>query len=224
MKQKRRLFPQRGRLSTPTTDNSEERPYDDERGLERIIFFSDAVFAIAITLLALEIRLPPLPEPVSNAALVAALLSLGPRYLSYIISFLAIGMVWIAHHRAFRYVRRYNERLMVLNVVFLLTIGFVPFPTAVIGEYGNRVGTIFYAAAMAMTGLTFALVWWYANAQGRLVVRPLPTPQFRLVWLRILWMPFVFLLSIPVALWSPDAAKYVWLSILATAFWHHFES
>lgn len=192
---------------------------DDEAGLERIVFFSDAVFAIAITLLALEIRLPALPESASNAQLLAALGSLWPRYLSYIISFLAIGMMWIAHHRTFRYLRRYDERLMFLNLLFLLLIGFLPFPTAVIGEFGNRVGTLFYAVAMSAAGLMFALLWWSANRRGRLVERPLTRSEFRLVWFRVLWSPLVFLLSVPLAFWSPDVAKFSWLLILGTMFW-----
>ena len=175
---------------------------DDKVGLERILFFSDAVFAIAITLLALEIRLPPLPETATNAQLLAALGTLWPRYLSYIISFLAIGMMWLSHHRAFRHVHQYSDRLILLNILFLLLIGFLPFPTAVIGEFGNTVSTIFYAAAMAAAGLMFALLWRYVRAEGR-----------------VFWTPLVFLLSIPLALWSPDAAKYFWLLILVPVFW-----
>ncbi len=177
--------------------------FDDETGLERIIFFSDAVFAIAITLLALEIRLPPLPEQTTNGQLLAALGALWPRYLSYAISFLVIGLMWMAHHHAFRHVHQYGRRLMFLNLLFLLSIGFLPFPTAVIGEFGNAVGTVFYAAAMATAGLLLALLWRCVGAEGH-----------------FLWTPVVFLLSIPLALWSPDAAKYAWLLILIPALWH----
>lgn len=66
--------------------------HQDGTGLERLVFFSDAVFAIAITLLALEIRLPALPEAVSDAQLRDALVGLAPKYLSYVISFLVIGI------------------------------------------------------------------------------------------------------------------------------------
>lgn len=177
--------------------------FDDETGLERIIFFSDAVFAIAITLLALEIRLPSLPAQATNAQLLAALGALGPRYLSYAISFLVIGLLWLGHHRAFRHVHQYSNRLIFLNILFLLVIGFLPFPTVVIGEFGNAVGTIFYAAAMAAAGLLLALLGRYLGAEGH-----------------FLWMPAVFLLSIPLALWSPDAAKYAWLLIMLPVFWH----
>lgn len=226
MKQKQTRVGDRGNGLLPAgtapihnTADAGSQAEDDERGLDRIIFFSDAVFAIAITLLALDIRLPPLPETAGNADLLAALGHTWPQFLSYSISFLAIGMIWLAHHRTFRSVQRYDERLMLLNLFFLLLIGFVPFPTTVIGEYGNTVSTVFYAATMATAGLMFALVWWHANAHGRLVAPPLPTRQFRRVRLRVLWMPAVFLLSIPLAFWSPDGAKYVWLLILVTVVW-----
>ena len=177
--------------------------FDDKVGLERIIFFSDAVFAIAITLLALEIRLPALPENANDAQLLAALGALWPHYLGYIISFLAIGTMWTEHHHAFRDLHQYDTRLMFLNILFLMLIGFLPFPTAVISEFGNATGTIFYAASMAAAGLMLALVWRYVKAEGRFY-----------------WMPFVFLLSIPLALWSPDLAKYSWLLIMIPIFWH----
>lgn len=204
----------------PALVESGEGLHEDEQGLERIVFFSDAVFAIAITLLALEIRLPSLPESAGNGELLVALVTLWPRYLSYTISFLAIGMMWMAHHRTFRHICRYDERLMLLNILFLLLIGFLPFPTAVIGEFGNRVGTIFYAGAMGAAGLLFAFLWWSANRRGRLVERPLLPAEFRRVWLRVLWTPAVFLLSMPLVFWSPDAAKFCWLLILGTVFWH----
>jgi len=183
----------------------------DEVGLERLIFFSDAVFAIAITLLALEIRLPDLPEDAPNAAVVAALLAIWPKYLSYALSFITIGIYWSSHHRMFRHVVRYDGRLIQLNLLLLMAVAFIPFPTAVIGEHGGQAGTMLYAATMAAVGLLHLLVWHDATAGGRLLDQPLPAPVFRATRLRILVPPLVFLLSIPIALWYPDIAKYSWI-------------
>ena len=131
----------------------------DELGLERIVFFSDAVIAIAITLLALEIRLP---EVHSGEEIPAALLSLWPRYLGFAVSFLVVGSYWLAHHRVFRVVRRYDDALIWLNIVFLLCIAFVPFASAVLGEHGNeRSAVVFYAGVMIATGLMQTLLWLY---------------------------------------------------------------
>ena len=220
------LDPQDGSAPVPDSGSDagktvRDRRFYDERGLERVIFFSDAVFAIAMTLLALEIRLPLLPDTVSNGELLAALGSIWPRYLSYGISFLAIGTSWIAHQRLFRTVCCYDRRLMLLNIVFLMCISFLPFPTSVIGEYGETaVATILYAASMAVASSMSALLWWYVNGQGRLVEQPLPPAEFRRGALQKLWTPAVFLLSIPLALWSPIAAMFSWMLVGARAFWY----
>jgi uncharacterized membrane protein len=193
--------------------------YTDETGLERLIFFSDAVFAIAITLLALEIRLPPLPEIVSNTELLAALGSIWPKYLSFGISFLVIGSYWLLHHRTFRNIRRYDARLLSLNLLLLMGVSFIPFPTAVIGEHANLVGTVFYAAILMIVGILANLVWLYAyGGGGRLLEKPLSTQQFRHRLLRMWMAPAIFLLSIGVAFWDPDLAKYVWLLNLLISF------
>ncbi len=125
--------------------------FEDETGLERLIFFSDAVFAIAITLLALEVRLPVDAGDLSNQALLEKLLTIGPKYVSYIISFLVIGNFWIWHHARFRHIVRYDTRLFVLNLFLLMAVAFIPFPTEVISENGNRTGTIFYALTISIT-------------------------------------------------------------------------
>ncbi|MFN8495059.1 MAG: TMEM175 family protein [Caldilineaceae bacterium] len=187
--------------------------HTDEIGLERLIFFSDAVFAIAITLLALEIRLPELPENVSNAAMLAALGSIWPKYLSFVISFLVIGSYWIVHHRIFRNVRHYDGRLMLLNLLLLMAVSFVPFPTALLGEHANQVSTILYAFTMAWVGCLTTAIFAYASAGGRLLEEPLAPSEFRQRLLRALIAPLVFLFSVGVAFWNPNWAQYSWLLI-----------
>ncbi|MCX7790665.1 MAG: TMEM175 family protein [Chloroflexaceae bacterium] len=187
-------------------------PLTDHIGLERLIFFSDAVFAIAITLLAIEIRLPA-GEYGDNAALLNALISLWPRYLSYGVSFLVIGSFWLAHHRMFRHIVRYDRRLLGLNLALLLGIAFVPFPTAVLGESDSAVATSFYALTMAATGLLSAGLWWYASNRGRLLEAPMAPHALRASRWRALTPPGVFLLSVPIAWWSSDLARFSWLLI-----------
>ena len=190
----------------------------DSRGLERLIFFSDAVFAIAITLLALNIQLPaglPPGSEVTDSALQAALAQTGKKILSYAISFLIIGVYWISHHRLFRRVERYDSRLIMLNLVLLMTIGFIPFPTTLVSEYGNRTAVVFYSASVALVGLLTVLTWWYATYKGRLLDAPLPQREWRLTLARQLLAPAVFLVSIGLAFINTELAKYAWgLSIL----------
>lgn len=190
--------------------------------LERIVFFSDAVIAIAITLLAIEIRLPDLGHE-GGDALLSALSGLWPRYLSFVISFLVIGSYWWVHHRAFRAVRRYDEALIWLNLLFLLCVVFLPFASAVLGEHGNEpVAATFYAACVATTGLVETALWVYASRHHRLLDDDLPSRAIRLATLRAITPSAVFLLSIPLIWANPYAAMVCWLStfLITGAFRH----
>ena len=104
-------------------------------GLERLVFFSDAVFAIAITLLVIDLRLPDLGDHVSNQQLSAALGALVPRIFAYALSFWVIGLYWLAHWRRYQYIERVDETLIALNLLLLGLVAFMPFPTALVGEY-----------------------------------------------------------------------------------------
>ena len=185
----------------------------DHLGLERLVFFSDAVFAIAITLLALEIRLPALGEELTNRQLLEALLMIWPKYLSYAISFLVIGSFWMGHHRKFRFILHYDTNLLLLNILLLMGIAFIPFPTAVISEYGNRTATIFYALVILIAGLLNAAVWIYASQNNRLIEPNFTRQQRRRETLRALIVPAIFLFSIGLAFINDDLAKYSWLLI-----------
>jgi len=187
--------------------------HQDQFGLERLVFFSDAVFAIAITLLALEIRLPATEGVMSEAELLRSLVALWQEYLSYVVSFLVIGAFWLGHHRKFRLIERYDRRLLWINLLLLMTVAFIPFPTSVISEYGNTTGTIFYAASMTVSGLMLAALWWYASHHNRLVDPHLDRRQRRLETWRTLVVPGIFLLSIGIALINDDLAKFSWILI-----------
>ncbi len=185
--------------------------FDNEIGLERLVFFSDAVFAIAITLLALEIRLPVEATNLTDKQLLANLFAIWPKYLSFIISFLVIGNFWIAHHRRFSLISRYDNRLLLLNLLVLMSIAFIPFPTSVISENGNRTATIFYASSITLTGLFSALLWQYASWENRLIDEHVDKGVARRNLLSILTTPAVFILSIGLTFINPDLGKFSWL-------------
>jgi uncharacterized membrane protein len=185
----------------------------DRFGMERLLFFSDAVFAIAITLLALEIRLPASEEHLTNDMLLQRLLSIWPRYLSYVVSFLVIGLFWMGHHRKFRFIQRYDPNLLRLNLLLLLGIAFVPFVSAILGEYGNRTATIFYALIMTLIGLLHTAVWVYSARHHRLIDSGFSSRQIRDETWRALVVPGIFLLSVGLAFVDSSAtvAKLSWL-------------
>lgn len=182
----------------------------DEFGVEfsRIVAFSDGVFAIAITLLVLAIEIPPnVPD------LGKALRNQEGDFLAYALSFAVIGKLWIAHHRFFTGVERFDNRLMGLNLFYLGWIALLPFTSEVLGDYGDQTdGVIVYAANLAAVGLIAAGMHLYCFRAGLVKeeVRPLQrayTGPFYLV------TPGVFLASIPIALFSPTLATLSWLLI-----------
>src|ERR671928_1369945 len=108
-----------------------------DHALERLVFFSDAVFAIAITLLVIEIHAPHLPEGSADSAYWLALAKLWPSLLGYFVSFAVIGLFWMGHHRAFALAGRYSPRVLGWNLGLLATIGFMPFATAFLSSNMN---------------------------------------------------------------------------------------
>jgi uncharacterized membrane protein len=211
MKKLRSQAPRRPAASQGQSPAAEPDPV----GLERLIFFSDAVFAIAITLLTLDIRLPASGGAPSNEELLAQLLGIWHKYLAYGISFLAIGSFWMGHHRRFRYIKRYDRGLLTLNLLFLMVIAFVPFPTSVVSESGNRTATIFYALTMTLAGVLLAAVWWYAAWRDRLVDPDLNAQQRRRELDALLLTAALFSASIGLAFLNPGLARLWWLLALA---------
>lgn len=186
--------------------------------LERATFFSDAVFAIAMTLLVIELRLPELPEapldtgPFDTELFNAALGALLPGYLTFLLSFAVVGMIWLSHHRKFTAIVRYDQGLLRLNLVMLLFVASLPLPTAILGEHGDQVGAVVvYALTIASTGFALTALWLYAWHRG-LIADDVDEAVFRLVLVQSFPIPGFFLLSVPVALLAgPTAAQFSWL-------------
>jgi len=133
------------------------------RGTSRLLAFSDGVFAIAITLLVLEI-----PRPSDYTNLLHGLLGLWPSYLAYVVSFLFIGQVWANHHVMFDHIRAADRLVLMLNTLLLMSVAFLPFATSVLAGSlhtgdGRRTAVVFYALAFDVTALTFNAVWHYAR-------------------------------------------------------------
>lgn len=122
--------------------------------LERLIFFSDAVFAIAITLLVIEIHVPHLERHAGDAAFLNALLQMTPNFVGFFVSFFVIGAFWAGHHRAFDCARHWDPRLMMPNLMMLSAIAAMPFFTAFSSAYyGERVPTALYCGWLLVTAL-----------------------------------------------------------------------
>ncbi len=134
----------------------------------RLEAFSDGVFAIAMTLLVLEIRIPTL-ENATSGQLLHALVALWPQYVSYAASFLMIGIYWLNHHAVARQLVNVNRVILWRNLVMLMFISFIPFATAVLGRYGNlQAGVLFYGATLFLTSFYVNTFWWHLVRHGHL--------------------------------------------------------
>jgi len=139
--------------------------FEDKTGLERMLFFSDAVMAIAITLLVMDLKVPEM-----SRGLGPALLAQWPNYLSYLFSFFIIGNYWISHHRLFRPIVRYDDRLLLLNLVFLFFTALIPFSTKLIALYpATRMAVVAYSLNILPLGLISYALMRHAYVDGRLV-------------------------------------------------------
>jgi uncharacterized membrane protein len=137
-----------------------------DHALERLVFFSDAVFAIAITLLIIEIHPPDLPRGSGDVAYLNALAHLIPNFVGYVISFWVIGMFWMGHHRTFGFATRQSQSVVGWNLFLLGSVAFMPFSTAFLSAHtGDRVPTVFYCASLLLTALLNVRV-------GRIVTSP----------------------------------------------------
>ena len=186
-----------------------------ERGseLERTVFFSDAVFAIAITLLALDIQVPHIPAGSEATLLPGALLGLWPKLFSFLLSFWVVGLYWLAHHRTFHYISGYDRSLLLINLLFLMWVVLLPFSTSLLGEYGDQqIAVIIYAVDVSLIGLSLSWVWWHASRDPRLLdTARVDAREFRYNELQTMAVPLIFVLSIGVSFFSVWATQYFWL-------------
>ncbi len=155
-------------------------PFETDPRLHRLLILADGVFAISLTLLAVQLALPEATKDLRGVALLPALLGSWPKVLGYANSFTIIAIFWQAHHRLFLGVRRFDGVLLWLVFFQLGCIAFVPFPTAVVGEHvGNPVAQEFYYATLLVNGLVWVLLRWYATTSHRLVDRNLSSRTLR---------------------------------------------
>jgi len=194
--------PQLGDIS-----GAKERESGGQRELERIIFFSDAVFAIAITLLVLDIRVPSVPQDLVTSELPQAIAALWPKFLSYIISFVVIGLYcWQEHHRTFRYITSYDDRLVALNLFLLMGVAFLPFSVSLISAYGaERIALLIYLGHLSAIALLLDALLWYAQRR-KLTAPALTLELFTQMLVKGLRLPVVCLIGAAVSLVNPAAS------------------
>ncbi len=204
--------------STPTSFTPSLVPSGEDLG--RIVSLSDGVFAFALTLLVLSLTVPVLSFPAGthpsdqeiSGRLGAALQNDYVAFLGYAFAFFLIANWWLVHHRMFSSIRRYDSTLVGLNMIILLEVAVMPFVLSVYSAYSDtQVAVILFAASQAATGSTFALLWWWATENHRLVDKGLSAELVRYTRMRGLVAPIVFGASIAVSFVSLGLAEVFWI-------------
>jgi uncharacterized membrane protein len=177
--------------------------------------FADGVMAIAITLLILLVAVPDVHGP---GELARELAKQWPSYAGYAVSFLTIGVIWVNHHHMFKLIERTNHAFLIMNVLFLMTIAFLPWPTALVADYvrdpnGRTVATVVYGLTMVAIAVMFNVVWRYASGRGRLLssgVNPEAIARSRRDYLA---GPIVYSIATMLALWNPFVSLAIYAGL-----------
>jgi len=185
---------------------------------DRILFFTDAVFAIAITLLIVDLPVQVERTASSHPVVKSSYLlrHAVPGITGFAISFAVIALFWLAHHSTFRYIKAIDRPLMLLNLLFLGIIAFLPYPTALLSASSSSefAAVVFYAVCAGGAGLVETLTWLYAMRAG--LVQGLDRPSQQLFLHRAARVPLTFGISIIIAEFRPRAATYFWLALVVS--------
>jgi uncharacterized membrane protein len=174
-------------------------------GRNRVEALTDGVFAVAMTLLVLDIKVPELEQSLASTDLPYRLLALWPKFLSYAISFVILGVYWVGHHLQLSFIRSADRPLLWINIFFLLWVALVPFSTALLSEYNkHRLAIAVYGGNLIAIGLTLALHWWYATSRRRHVDPDVHPGLIRTAMFRVLMGPLLYLLGIVISFFSTE--------------------
>ena len=172
----------------------------------RVEAFSDGVFAIAITLLIIEVKVP---RHVPEGQLWPTLVGMWPSFLAFLTSFITIGVMWVNHHRLFTLIRRCDNGLLMTNLLLLLGITWVPFPTALLAEYlghpGDRVAAVVYSGSFFVIAIFFQILWRYTTRRGRLLGEDYDREMVAWITRQYTPGPFAYLATLLVGMASATA-------------------
>ncbi|TMF40849.1 MAG: DUF1211 domain-containing protein [Chloroflexi bacterium] len=193
----------------------------EEKETNRLEAFSDGVFAVAITLLVLNIKIPGLDSlnnPLPDKTLWRMLRDEWPSLVAYITSFATIGIMWINHHRLFVHIKRTDTGLLLLNLLLLLIIVFIPVPTALLAEYvayptDHHVAAIIYSATNVVLAICFNLLWRYASYHNRFLGKNVDTRAVAAINRQYLFGPLLYLIAFGLAWFNTPASIIVNFSL-----------
>jgi uncharacterized membrane protein len=197
----------------------QETRVPEQVGKGRIEALSDGVFAIVVTLLVLEIKVPHVESHDSIAAVAEALVALAPKFVSWVISFVTVCVIWLNHHRLFTVIGRVDNGLFWRNANLLLWTSFIPFPTALMGDYpGNRLAVSFYGLVMFLMASAFVLMRWHLHRHDGLIQEHADRARFRTgTRYSILMGPVAYAVGAALA-WASATAAFACYAAIAAYF------
>ena len=189
---------------------------DDQNVLEttsRMETLVDGIFAIAMTLLVLNLSIPQLTHSISNITIENQLISLIPKFFTYALSFILLAVFWRMNHQQFYRIKRIDNTLVWITVIWLLFVALVPFSTSLVGEYGSvQISEIFFDVNMFLIGALSALSWYYATEKG-FTDKELTRENIHKIRKLNLIFPVVALLAIGVTFITPSWSGVTYISI-----------
>lgn len=181
----------------------------------RVEAFSDGIFAIIITLLVLEIKVPHIQEHHSADVLLKAITGLLPKFIGWIISFFTIAVIWVNHHKIFKQIKQLDSGIFWWNAFLLLWASFIPFPTAVLGDYpDNQTSVVLYGVVMSLMAVSFSFMRFYAIRKKDVLDESVNIQIFKKgTQLSLLFGPVMYLLGVALGFIHPYLAFMVYLGI-----------
>ena len=187
------------------------------RDKNRLESFVDAVFAVAITLLVLDLVVPALPH--SNVAIIAYLDSLLPKFVGYFLAFFLLAILLNIHNRQFKNLEYADQNLWWINIVFLAFIVLVPFVTSIWTEYGDTtIGVLFFHFNMLISGLILYFIWAYAKNHKYLLRKDITSRTISIITYRNLAIPIASIIAIGLAFFTPILSNVAYALILLIIF------
>ncbi len=192
---------------------SEAHPF--ELGKNRIEALSDGVFAIVMTILVFNFHVPELPPDAQNVQLIPALFALWPKFVTYAVSFVSLGVFWIGHHMMYHTIRKADRALLWLNIFFFMFVSVLPFSASLVDAFlQTQVAPLFFGANITVIGWMLFLQWAYASRQPDMMASFVTPEVRRAVRSRILMAPAATTLTMLICFWSVQISLAIYLLVL----------
>jgi uncharacterized membrane protein len=191
---------------------------------DRLLVLSDGLFAIVITLLVLDLKVPPVPADRSMADIGHALLAQWPQYFAYVLSFLNAAIMWANHVTLFRYIRRCDHVLTSLNTLLLLCISVTPFTASLLASYlpvspaSRQVGTLVFSGTLIVTATFYNALWFYASSGHRLIDRRFSPAHYRDISTRYIFGWLAYLVAFVLATVGLSTPSLIMMASLSVVF------